>query len=598
MLSNTATPKYYALFRDKVLSGELPVCETIKMQMNRIEDRIRNPGMYYDLDAVEGWIKFNDTEATLTDGSDFHTLDTFKLWGEDLFGWYYFSKLEVWEPGRDGRGGRYVVKWVKKRLTQIQYLIVPRANAKSMYMSRIQDYFLNIDPSTTHQITTAPTMKQSNEVINPISVAITRARGPYFKLLTSETFRIASGIKSMTPILATTKKGIENKITGSYLEVRPMSIEKLQGLGTKCNTVDEWLSCDIRENPINTIWMGCQKVNDPVIVAASSEGTVRGGPGDDIKIELMKTLKGEFIQNHVSIWWYKMDDINEIAHTDPLTNKTVYTPELWIKACPNLGKTVSYETYQLDVERAENVPSDRNDILAKRFSIPMEGTTYFFTYQETLPAVYPDGTPKKFSFKHMPCTMGADLSQGDDFCSFTFLFPLQDGCFGIKTINYISASTYSKIRGAMKEKYREFIKEGTLVVLEGVILNLDDVYDDLDRHIIANDYDVRTFGFDPYHAEGFVNRWTSENGSFGVEKVIQGVKTESVPLGELKKLAQDRKLLFDEQIMKFAMGNCITLEDTNGNRKLWKVRREAKIDCVAAMMDGLVAYERNMEAFD
>ena len=579
-LSNTAVPKYYGEFRDAVIRGEIPVCREISMEMNRIDDLIRNPGIWYDDLAVEGFIDYCNKELTLTDGSDLQLLDTFKLWAEQIFGWYYFEERSVYEPNADGHGGRYVRKSIKKRLINKQYLIVARGAAKSMYSSCIQNYFLNVDTSTTHQVTTAPTMKQAEEVLSPIRTAIARARGPLFKFLTEGSLQNTTGSKANRAKLASTKKGIENFLTSSLLEIRPMSINKLQGLRNKISTIDEWLSGDIREDVIGAVEQGASKLPDYLIVATSSEGTVRNGAGDTIKMELADILKGEYINPHVSIWWYKLDDIEEINN-----------PDMWLKANPNLGKTVSYETYQLDVERAENVPAVRNDILAKRFGIPMEGYTYYFTYEETLPH-------KKRDFWQMPCAMGADLSQGDDFCAFTFLFPLSNGAFGIKTRNYITSRTLSKLPVAMRMKYEEFMNEGSLMVLDGTVLDTMQVYEDLDQHIMDRGYDVRCFGFDPYNAKDFVARWEQENGPFGIEKVIQGAKTESVPLGELKDLAEDRMLLFDEELMSFAMGNCITLEDTNGNRKLYKKRYEQKIDAVAAMMDAYVAYKLNRDAFE
>ena len=579
-LSNTAVPKYYGKFREAVMRGEIPVCKEISMEMNRIDELIDNPGIYYDDKAVEGWIKYCENELTLTDGSDLNLLDTFKLWGEQIFGWYYFVERSVYEPNPDGHGGHFVTKSVKKRLINKQYLIVARGAAKSMYGSCIQNYFLNVDTSTTHQITTAPTMKQAEEVLSPIRTSITRSRGPLFKFLTDGSIQNTTGSKANRCKLASTKKGIENFLTGSLLEIRPMSINKLQGLRCKISTVDEWLSGDIREDVVGAIEQGASKVDDYLIVAMSSEGTVRNGSGDTIKMELMDILKGEYVNRHVSIWYYKLDSIDEVSD-----------PEMWIKANPNIGKTVSYETYQLDVERAEKAPATRNDILAKRFGIPMEGYTYYFTYEETLPH-------RKRDYWQMPCALGADLSQGDDFCAFTFMFPLSNGCFGIKTRNYISESTLMKLPAAMRIKYDQFMQEGSLIVLNGTVLDMDEVYEDLDNHITQSEYDVRCFGFDPYNAKEFVARWESENGPFGIEKVIQGSKTESVPLGELKKLSEERKLLFDEELMTFAMGNCITLEDTNGNRKLLKKRREQKIDAVAAMMDAYVAYKLNKDAFE
>ena len=582
MLSNTATPRYYGAFRDAVIRGEIPVCKEISMEMNRIDALIANPGVYYDDRAIDGFIDFCENELTLTDGSDLQLLDTFKLWAEQLFAWYYFVDRTVWEPYPDGKGGRYVTKRIKKRLTNKQYLIVARGAAKSMYGSCIQNYGLNVDTATTHQITTAPTMKQADEVLSPIRTAITRARGPFFKFLTEGSLQNTTGSKATRVKLASTKKGIENFLTGSFLEIRPMSINKLQGLRVKYATVDEWLSGDLREDPIGAIEQGATKggIDDYIIVAMSSEGTVRNGSGDTIKMELMDILKGEIYAPWVSIWYYKLDSIDEVAD-----------PAMWLKANPNLGKTVSYETYQRDVERAEKVPAARNDILAKRFGIPMEGYTYFFTYEETQPH-------RRRDYYGMPCAMGADLSQGDDFCAFTFMFPLNGGKFGIKTRSYISSLTLQKLPLAMRQKYEEFMREGSLIVLDGSLLDLTYVYDDLDAHISEMQYDVRCFGFDPYNARSFVERWQTENGPFGIEKVIQGAKTESVPLGELKKLAEDRLLIFDEELMSFAMGNAITLEDTNGNRKLWKKRHEQKIDNVAAMMDAFIAYKLNKDAFE
>ena len=575
-LSNTAVPKYYGEFREAVLRGEIPVCKEISMAMNLIDDLIDNPLFYYDEDAVEGWIKYCEKELTLTDGGDLTLLPSFKLWAEDLMGWFYFVERTVFNPETQ----RYETKEVKKRLRNKQYLIVARGAAKSVYLSCHQGYGLNVDTTTTHQITTAPTMKQSEEVMSPLRTAITRARGPLFKFLTEGSLQNTTGSKANRMKLASTKTGIENFLTGSLLEIRPMSINKLQGLRPKYSTVDEWLSGDTREDVIGAIEQGASKLDDYIIIAASSEGTVRNGAGDTIKMELMDILKGDYVNPHVSIWYYKLDSIEEVGH-----------PEMWLKANPNLGKTVSYETYQLDVERAENAPAARNDILAKRFGIPMEGYTYYFTYDETLPH-------RKQNFQGMPCSLGGDLSQGDDFCSFTFLFPLRNGSFGIKTRNYITENTLMKLPMAMRIKYEEFMNEGSLIVLNGTVLDLTDVYDDLDRHIIEMNYDVRSFGFDPYNAREFVERWTAENGPFGVEKVIQGAKTESVPLGELKKLSEERMLIFDEALMSFTMGNCITLEDTNGNRKLYKKRNDQKIDAVAAMMDAYVAYKLNKEAFE
>ena len=579
-LSNTAVPKYYGEFRDAVLRREIPVNRHISMEMNRIDDLIKNPRIWYDDLAVEGFIEFCNNELTTTDGGDLELLDTFKLWAEQIFGWYYFDERSVYEPNPDGHGGHYVLKSIKKRLINKQYLIVARGAAKSMYGSCIQNYFLNVDTSTTHQVTTAPTMRQAEEVMSPIRTAITRSRGPLFKFLTDGSLQNTTGSKAKRTKLASTKKGIENFLTGSLLEVRPMSIDKLQGLRNKISTVDEWLSGDIREDVVGTLEQGASKIDDWLIVAISSEGTVRNGAGDTIKMELEDILKGDYINPHVSIWWYNLDDIDEVNN-----------PEMWIKANPNIGKTVTYETYQLDVERAENVPAVRNDILAKRFGIPMEGYTYYFTYEETLPH-------RKRDFWQMPCALGADLSQGDDFCAFTFLFPLSNGSFGVKTRNYITSRTLNKLPAATRIKYDEFMEEGSLIVLDGTVLDMMEVFDDLDQHIIDRGYDVRCFGYDPYNAKDFVARWEAENGPFGIEKVIQGVKTESVPLGELKDLAEDRMLIFDEALMTYTMGNCITLEDTNGNRKLFKKRYEQKIDAVAAMMDAYIAYKLNREAFE
>ena len=579
-LSNTATPKYYGMFRDAVIRGEIPVCKEISMEMNRIDDLIANPGVYYDENAINGFVSFCEDELTLTDGEPLHLLDSFKLWAEQIFGWYYFVDRSVFVPSPDGHGGHYVTKRIKKRLVNKQYLIVARGAAKSMYGSCLQNFFLNCNTDTTHQITTAPTMKQAEEVMSPIKTSITRARGPLFQFMTEGSLQNTTGSKANRVKLASTKKGIENFITGSLLEIRPMTIDKLQGLRCKIATVDEWLSGDVREDVIGAIEQGASKNDDYLIVAISSEGTVRNGSGDTIKMELMDILKGDYINPHVSIWWYKLDDIEEVSE-----------PDKWIKANPNLGKTVSYEVYQQDVERAEKAPAARNDILAKRFGIPMEGYTYFFTYEETLPH-------RRRDYWKMPCSLGADLSQGDDFCAFTFMFPLSNGCFGIKTRNYITDNTLGKLPLAMRQKYTDFMNEGSLIVLEGTVLDMMDVYDDLDRHIIEMDYDVRCFGFDPYNAREFVERWEKENGPFGIEKVIQGAKTESVPLGELKKLSEERMLLFDEDLMTFAMGNCITLEDTNGNRKLLKKRYDQKIDAVAAMMDAYVAYKLNKDAFE
>ena len=579
-LSNTATPKYYGRFRDAVMKGEIPVCEMISMEMHRIDDLIADPGVWYDDRAIDGFIAFCEEELTLTDGADLRLLDTFKLWAEQIFGWYYFVERSVYVPSSDGHGGRYVRKNVKRRLVNKQYLIVARGAAKSMYGSCIQNYFLNVDTSTTHQITTAPTMKQADEVLSPIRTAITRARGPFFRFLTNGSLQNTTGSKENRMKLASTKKGIENFLTGSLLEIRPMSINKLQGLRPKVSTIDEWLSGDIREDVVGAVEQGASKLDDYLIVAMSSEGTVRNGSGDTIKMKLMDILKGDYFNPHVSIWYYRLDSIDEVAD-----------PAMWIKANPNIGKTVTYETYQLDVERAEKAPAARNDILAKRFGIPMEGYTYYFTYEETLPH-------RKRDYWQMPCSLGGDLSQGDDFCSFTFLFPLPNGSFGVKTHNYITELTLKKLPAAIRMKYDQFIAEGSLIVMPGTVLDMMEVYEDLDNHIAQCDYDVRCFGYDPYNAKEFVVRWESENGPFGIEKVIQGAKTESVPLGELKKLSEERMLLFDEELMTYAMGNCIVMEDTNGNRKLLKKRYDAKIDAVAAMMDAFVAYKLNREAFD
>jgi phage terminase large subunit-like protein len=579
-LSNTATPKYYGEFRESVLRGKIPVCKEIAMEMNRIDDLIKNRSIYYDIDAVEGFIKFCESELTLTDGADLHLLDTFKLWAEQVFGWYYFIERSVYEPNPDGDGGRYVTRNIKKRLINKQYLIVARGAAKSMYASCIQNFFLNVDTSTTHQITTAPTMKQSEEVLSPIRTAITRSRGPLFKFLTSGSINNTTGNKINRVKLASTKKGIENFLTGSLLEVRPMSIDKLQGLRPKVSTIDEWLSGDIREDVVGAIEQGASKLDDYLIIAVSSEGTVRNSSGDTIKMELMDILKGDYINPHVSIWYYRLDDIEEVAH-----------PETWLKANPNLGKTVTYEAYHLDVERAEKAPATRNDILAKRFGIPMEGYTYFFTYEETLPH-------RRRDFWQMPCSLGADLSQGDDFCAFTFMFPLTRNEFGIKTRCYISSLTLMKLPGAMRMKYDQFIEEGSLMVIDGAVLDMMDVYDDLDRFIGDSEFDVRSFGYDPYNAREFVERWQRENGPYGIEKVIQGAKTESVPLGELKKLSEERLLIFDQELFSFTMGNCVTMEDTNGNRKLLKKRNDEKIDSVAALLDAYVAYKLHKEAFE
>ena len=585
-LSNTATPIYYGQFRDAVIRGEIPVNREISMEMNRIDDLIANPGIWYDDEAINGFIAFCENELTLTNGEDLHLLDSFKLWSEQIFGWYYFVERSVYVPSPDGHGGHYEKKRIKKRLVNKQYLIVARGAAKSMYASCIQNYFLNVDTSTTHQVTTAPTMAQAEEVMSPIRTAITRARGPLYKFLTEGSLQNTTGSRANRCQLASTKKGIQNFLTGSILEVRPMSIDKLQGLRIKVATIDEWLSGDVREDPIGALEQGAAKEqgsaenNDYLIVAISSEGTVRNGSGDTIKMELSDILKGEYYNPHVSIWWYKLDDIEEVNN-----------PDMWLKANPNLGKTVTYETYQLEVERAEKNPAARNDILAKRFGIPMEGYTYYFTYEETLPH-------RKREFWKMPCSLGADLSQGDDFCAFTFLFPLSNGSFGVKTRNYITELTLMKLPAAMRTKYDQFMKEGSLVVMPGTVLDMMEVYEDLDNHISEREYDVRCFGFDPYNAREFVERWERENGPFGIEKVIQGAKTESVPLGELKKLSEERMLLFDEDLMTFAMGNCITIEDTNGNRKLLKKRYDQKIDAVAAMMDAYIAFKLNREAFE
>ena len=579
-LSNTAVPKYYGQFRDAVIRGEIPVCKEISMEMNRIDGLIANPGIYYDDEAINGFIAYCENELTLTNGEDLKLLDSFKLWAEQIFGWYYFIERSVYVPSPDGHGGHYETRTIKKRLINKQYLIVARGAAKSMYESCIQSYFLNIDTSTTEQITTAPTMRQAEEVMSPLRTAITRARGPLFKFLTEGSLQNTTGSKADRVKLASTKKGIQNFLTGSILEVRPMSIDKLQGSRAPYWTIDEWLSGDIREDVIAPAEQGASKNEDWLILATSSEGTVRNGSGDTSKMELMDILKGEYINPHVSIWWYKLDDIDEVAN-----------PDMWVKANPNLGKTVSYETYQLDVERAEKAPATRNDILAKRFGIPMEGYTYYFTYEETLPH-------RRRSYWNMPCALGADLSQGDDFCAFTFLFPLSNGAFGIKTRNYITEHTLMKLPQAMRVKYDSFMKEGSLIVMPGTVLDMMEVYEDLDNFIAESQYDIRCFGFDPYNDKEFVERWERENGTFGIEKVIQGAKTESVPLGELKKLAEDRMLLFDEDLMTFAMGNCITLQDTNGNRKLLKKRYDQKIDAVAAMMDAYVAFKLNREAFE
>lgn len=586
-LSNTAVPKYYGRFRDAVMRGEIPICKEIEMEMHRIDDLIANPGVYYDDQAIQGFINYCENELTLTNGEDLFLLDSFKLWAEQIFGWYYFEDRSVPEPSPDGHGTRYVRKRIKKRLTKKQYLIVARGAAKSMYASILQSFFLNVDTSTTYQVTTAPTMPQAEEVLSPIRTSITRARGPLFKFLTEGSLQNTTGSKANRTKLASTKKGIENFLTGSMIQIRPMSIDKLQGLRVKIATVDEWLSGDIRENVIETLEQGASKEqgtaenNDYLIVAISSEGTVRNGPGDTIKMELMSILKGEYVDPSTSIWWYKLDSIDEVND-----------PDMWIKANPNIGQTVTYETYQSAVEKAEKVPSQRNDILAKRFGIPLEGYTYYFTYNETLPH------KRKRNYWKMPCALGADLSQGDDFCSFGFLFPLPDGSFGIKTRNYISELTLKKLPGAMRTKYEEFMKEGSLIVLDGTVLDMMEVYEDLDNYILESQYDVRAFGFDPYNAREFVERWERENGPYGIEKVPQGSKTETVPLGELKKLSEERMLIFDEKLFSFAMGNCITLEDTNGNRKLYKKRRDQKIDAVASIMDAYVAYKLNKEAFE
>ena len=579
-LSNTATPRYYGEFREAVIAGDIPICKEVEMEMNRIDALIANPEYYYDDQAIQGFINYCENELTLTDGEDLHLLDSFKLWAEQIFGWYYFVERSVYEPNPDGRGGHYVTKLIKKRLINKQYLIVARGAAKSMYAACIQSYFLNVDTSTTHQIATSPTMKQSEEVLSPIKTSITRARGPLFQFLTEGSLQNTSGSRALRQKLASTKKGIENFLTGSLLEIRPMSIDKLQGLNSRINTVDEWLSGDIREDVIGALEQGASKNDDYLIVAISSEGTVRNGSGDTIKMELMDILKGDYTNDHVSIWWYKLDSMDEVND-----------PSMWMKANPNIGKTVTYETYQLDVERAEKAPAARNDILAKRFGIPLEGYTYFFTYEETLPH-------RQRDFWRMPCAMGADLSQGDDFCAFTFLFPLKNGSFGVKTRAYISELTLMKLPLAMRSKYDEFMNEGSLIVMNGTVLDMLEVYEDLDNHIMKLGYDVRCFGYDPYGAKAFVERWELENGPFGVVKVPQGARTESIPLGELKKLSEERMLVFDEILMSFCMGNAITLEDTNGNRKLLKKRHEAKIDCVAAMIDAYVAYKDNRDAFD
>lgn len=579
-LSNTAVPKYYGRFRDAVIRGEIPVCKQVSMEMNRIDALIASPKYYYDDKAVEGWIKFCENELVLTDGSDLNLLDSFKLWGEQVWGWYYYVERSVYEPNEDGHGGHYVQKTIKKRLINKQYLIVGRGAAKSLYASSMHGYELNVDPSTTHQVATAPTMKQAEETMSPLKTAITRARGPLFKFLTQGSLQNTTGSRANRQKLCSTKKGIENFLTGSLLEVRAMSIDSLQGLRCKLATVDEWLSGDIREDVVGAIEQGASKLDDYLIIATSSEGTVRNGVGDSVKMELEQILRGEYINPHVSIWWCKLDSLDEVG-----------IPEMWLKANPNTGKTVTYETIQLDVERAEKTPAARNDILAKRFGIPMEGYTYFFTYDETIPH-------RKRSFWKMPCSLGADLSRGDDFCAFTFLFPLSNGGFGVKTRNYISSLTFNKLHPAMRMKYEDFIKEGSLAVMEGTTLDMMEVYEDLDQFILQQEYDVRTFGFDPYNAEAFVQRWVTENGPFGVEKVQQGARTESVPLGEIKKISEERLLIFDEQLFGFAMGNCITIEDTNGNRKLLKKRHDEKIDPVAALIDALVAFKRNPDAFE
>lgn len=581
MLSNTATPKYYGQFREAVMRGEIPVNQEVSMEMNRIDDLIANPGVYYDDKAVEGWITYCESELTLTDGSDLKLLDTFKLWGEEVYGWYYFVEHSVYVPPEDGRGaGTFIRKRYKRRLINKQYLIVGRGAAKSIYASCHQSYFQNVDPSTTHGVVTAPTMRLAEEIMSPINTAIIRSRGPLFKFLTDGSLQNTTGDRANRKKLASTKKGIENFLTGSLIEIRPMMIAKLQGLRCKIATVDEWLSGDIKEDVVGALEQGASKVKDWLIIATSSEGTVRNGPGDTIKMELMSILRGEYINPHVSIWWYKLDDVKEVSN-----------PKMWVKANPNIGYTVSYETYQQDVERAEHAPAARNDILAKRFGIPTEGYTYFFTYNETLPH------PKR-DFWQMPCSLGADLSQGDDFCAFSFLFPLPHGSFGAKTRNYITEDALMRLKPAMRLKYDSFMNEGSLIVMPGTVLDMDQVYEDLDNHIVELGYDVRTFGYDPYNSEHFVKRWNAENSAFGVEKVIQGSRTESVPLGELKHLTESRKLIFDEEIMKFCLGNCITLEDTNGNRKLYKMRREDKIDAVAALLDAYVAYKRNLDAFE
>lgn len=580
VLSNTAVPRYYGEFRESVLRGDIPVCREIEMEMNRIDSLIANPGVYYDDQAIDGFILYCENELTLTDGSDVRLLDSFKLWAEQALAWFYYVERNVYEPSPDGHGGHYVTRQIKKRLVNKQYIITARGSAKSMYASFIQNYFLNVDTTTTHQITTAPTMKQAEEVLSPIRTAITRAKGPLYKFLTDGSVNNTSGNKYLRAKLASTKKGVENFLTGSILEIRPMSVDKLQSLRTKINTVDEWLSGDVREDVVGAIEQGASKVDDWLIIAISSEGTVRNGSGDTIKMELMDMLKGNYVNPHVSIFYYRLDKVEEVNN-----------PAMWVKANPNLGHTVSYETYQLDVERAEKAPANRNDILAKRFGIPMEGYTYFFTYEETIPF-------KKTDFWGMPCAMGADLSQGDDFCAFSFLFPFQNGTFGAKTRCYISELTLAKLPGAMRKKYEEFIEEGGLIVLPGAVLDMMDVYDDLDRFVQGDNIDIRAFGFDPYNAKAFVERYSTENGPYGIEKVIQGARTESVPLGELKHLAEERMLIFDQILMSFCMGNAVTAEDTNGNRKLMKKRSDKKIDSVAALMDALVAYKNNKEAFE
>lgn len=579
-LSNTAVPRYYGEFREAVIRGEIPVNREVSLEMNRIDSLIANPNYYYDDEAVEGFVRYCETELTLTDGSDLNLLPSFKLWAEQIFGWYYFVDRQIYTPNENGRGGRYVMKTIRKRLVVKQFLIVARGAAKSMYASCLQSYFLNVDTTTTHQVTAAPTMKQADEVMSPIRTSVTRSRGPLFQFLTEGSLQNTLGNRMLRQKLASTKKGVENFLTGSLLEVRPMSINKLQGLRPKVSTIDEWLSGDLREDVVGALEQGASKLDDYLIVAISSEGTVRNGSGDSIKMELAGILKGEYYAPHVSIWHYKLDDVDEVAD-----------PSMWLKANPNLGLTVTYETYQLEVERAENAPATRNDILAKRFGLPMEGFTYFFTYEETIPHRYRD-------YWRMPCALGADMSQGDDFCAFTFMFPLHNGSFGIKTRSYITEMTLMKLPGAMRQKYDEFIQEGSLYIMDGTVLDMDRVYDDLNDHIIANEYDVRAFGYDPYNAKAFVQRWEAENGPFGIEKVIQGARTESVPLGELKKLSEARLLKFDQALMSFAIGNAITLEDTNGNRKLYKRRHEEKIDNVAAMMDAYIAYKHNKEAFE